>query len=350
LIHEVVTVYPADTNRIYFLGFSGGARVASMAAMYQVQVKGVIACGAGFGSTEQPIRYKFDYFGIAGTADFNMNEMLELDRPLTQAGFRQFITTFPGKHAWPPASVMEDAFCWITLNAMKDGRMEKDDLFLSGVVTMFGDRVKELKSNNQPVAAAEACREAISFVEGLVPADKFKEELLKIEILPDYQAQVAYRLSVLKKEEEEKQELMQALQSKDLTWWKARIKTYELGSANDEFKKKNINPEDTLKARRLMAFLSLFCYMNANAAVSRQNETAAVKILAIYEMADTANPEPNYMRAILLARRNENKAAIEQLKIAVTKGFDDKKRFAGQPEFRSLSNSPEWLDLKKTLK
>ena len=47
LMQEIRTVYPVDTNRIWLLGFSGGARVATAAAMSQVKVKGVIACGAG---------------------------------------------------------------------------------------------------------------------------------------------------------------------------------------------------------------------------------------------------------------------------------------------------------------
>ncbi len=99
-----------------------------------------------------------------------------------------------------------------------------------------------------------------------------------------------------------------------------------------------------------MAFLSLFCYMNANAALAQQDQNAAIKIITIYEMADATNPEPNYMRAVLLARRSENDAAIAQLKIAVTKGFSDKKRLASQPEFTSMYNSPAWSDLLKTLK
>jgi hypothetical protein len=109
------------------------------------------------------------------------------------------------------------------------------------------------------------------------------------------------------------------------------------------------NPEDTLKDRRLMAFLSLFCYMNANAAVQKHDENAAVKIVAIYEMADPENPEPNYMRAVLFAHRSQNDAAIAQLKIAVSKGFTDKKRLTGQQEFQSLNNSQGWNDLMKTI-
>ena len=345
LANEVRTVYPVDTNRIYLLGFSGGARVAAMAAMYMIPVKGVIGCGAGLGGSEQPVLYKFDYFGIAGTADFNMNEMVQLDEPLSRAGFRHFITTFPGKHAWPPEVVMEDAFHWITYNAMKDGQLKKDEAYISGVNAAFEARISDLEKTNQLIAAADICREAISFAEGLTGTGKFKEMMMILENNPDYKSQVTYRQNILKTEEEEKQELMQALQAKDLNWWKEWIHHHASRITRHE----NINPEDTLKDRRLLAFLSLFCYMNANAAMQKQDENAALKIVTIYEMADPENPEPNYMRAILLARRSENEAALAQLSIAVSKGFTDKKRLTGQQEFQSMNNPQGWNDLLKTI-
>ena len=90
--------------------------------------------------------------------------------------------------------------------------------------------------------------------------------------------------------------------------------------------------------------------MNANAAVSGQDENAAAKIISIYEMADPANPEPNYMRAVMLARRSQNEAAIVQLNIAATKGFADKQRLTHQPEFQAMNSLPAWADLMKTVK
>ena len=90
--------------------------------------------------------------------------------------------------------------------------------------------------------------------------------------------------------------------------------------------------------------------MNANATITRQNESAAIKIIAIYEMADAANPEPNYMRAVLLARRSENEAAFGQLKMASAKGFTDKDRLTRQTEFQEMSSSPSWFDLLKKIK
>lgn len=339
MLGEIRSVYPSDSNRIYLAGFSGGSRVAGMAATYYREVKGVIGCGAGFAAGNQPPDSRFDYFGIAGTADFNLNEMIRLDGILDRLGIRHFITTFPGPHAWPPASVMEDGFQWITLNAMKDGTLNRDDSLISRIMSGFNDRISSARDQNQLIAAAEACREAVSFSEGLIPADGFKQTLQSVEIHPEYKKQIAYRAKILKKESNEQQSLLDDLFSRDQLWWKKRIE--QMSSKH----MKGLNPEDTLMNARLSAFLSLMCYSNASQAINQRNREVAKKLIDVYELADPLNPEPNYMRAVILLQGYDTTAAFGQLNIAIGKGFSDKSRMVQQPEFRMLKNSTVWFDL-----
>jgi hypothetical protein len=56
------------------------------------------------------------------------------------------------------------------------------------------------------------------------------------------------------------------------------------------------------------------------------------------------------MRAVLLARRSDNEAALTQLSMSVSKGFTDKARLNAQPEFRQLNSSTSWDDLMKSIK
>ena len=344
MLGEISSVYPSDSNRIYLAGFSGGSRVAGMAAIYYRAVKGVIGCGAGFAAENQQPAGRFDYFGIAGTADFNMNEMIRLDGILDRLGIRHFITTFPGPHAWPPAGVMEDGFQWITLNAMKDGTLHRDDSVINLIMSGFNDRISSARGLNQLIAAAEACREAISFSDGLLPGDGFRKTLQSLEALPEYKKQIAYRTKILKKESNEQQSLMDDLFSRDETWWKRRIEQM------DSKHMKGLNQEDTLMNARLRAFLSLVCYSNANQAIRQRNREVAKKVIDVYELADPLNPEPNYLRAVILLQRYDTTAAVGQLNIAIVKGFSDKSRMVQQPEFRMLKNSTAWFDLLQKMK
>ncbi len=345
LTREIRTQYPVDTSRIWFLGFSGGARVASGSAMYLTPVRGVIGCGSGFGNTRQPLRYRFDYIGLAGLADFNMHEVQKLEEPLTRAGFRHFISVFPGGHEWPPAGVMENAFRMTLLNDMKDGRLAKNDSLPDAVLSSLKVRIDSLARSGDPMAAAEYCRWAIALTEGLAPTGPFRESLSGLSASSLFRERQTYREEVLLREEKEKEMLIRDIREKSVEWWKERTGR-EFGL------RKNVRiaagwkrVEDTLMSHRLLSFLSLYCYMNAQSALARRENEAAIKIVTVYGLCDPSNPEPDYMNAVLHARRGENKEAMSSLRSALGKGFSDKPRMLSQPEFSGYTGTPGWTEM-----
>jgi len=344
MFREIVSIYPIDTSRIYMTGFSGGSRVAATAALMTHLVRGVIGCGAGLPGDIDPSGFRADYFGIVGTADFNMNEMLQLDEPMNRAGIRHFITTFPGPHGWPPVETMEQGFQWITLNAMRDGALPVDRELTGRIMEGFGKRVEEAVQENHLLAAAGFCREAISFAGRLTSSEHFESRLAEIEQLAAYKQQLSYRTALLKDEAAEQQVLGTSIVTRDLAWWKNRV------GLMDSRHMKGKNPEDTLMNARLQAFLSLACYSYANGAINQQRYQEAEKFVSLYETADPPNPEANYMQAILLVNRGEEAAAMAQLKVAISKGFSDKQRLLRQPELQPLKSSPSWNDILKTMK
>jgi hypothetical protein len=160
---------------------------------------------------------------------------------------------------------------------------------------------------------------------------------------PVYKKQVSYHDEILKKEKNEQQELMEALFSKDISWWKERIKKLTMTNSK-------MNPEDTLMNARLGAFLSLLCYSNVNAAMNQRNAEMAEKLVGIYQLADPKNPEPYYLKAVILMQRNDTVQAMKKLEEAVSKGFSDKNRLLGQPEFEGIKNETAFFDLMKKIK
>jgi hypothetical protein len=325
------------------MGFSGGARIACLAAMMYPRVKSVIGCGAGFPQGNQPPLYKFDYFGIVGAADFNLNEMMELDGMLGIMKLRHYILTFPGPHTWPPAAVMEDGFRWNILNAMKDNRIKKDDRQIDLFLGALQMRIDSLKNRNRLIEASAICNLAVQSADGLRNTTPFRKKSELIAQNPVYKKQVSYHDEILKKEKNEQQELMEALFSKDISWWKERIK--KLTMTNPK-----MNPEDTLMNARLGAFLSLLCYSNVNAAMNQRNAEMAEKLVGIYQLADPKNPEPYYLKAVILMQRNDTVQAMKKLEEAVSKGFSDKNRLLGQPEFEGIKNETAFFDLMKKIK
>ena len=113
LVSEAQTRFHADSTRLFFMGFSGGARVSCLLGMYGFPVKGVIGCGAGLPSTGTPPAGSFDYFVIAGEAVPNLAEVISQDDALTEAGWRHRLMVIPGGHAWPPSAEMGKAIQWM---------------------------------------------------------------------------------------------------------------------------------------------------------------------------------------------------------------------------------------------
>lgn len=347
LYAEAVTTLPSDTNQIWMAGFSGGARIAYLSAFYKVPARGVISCGAGLAGAGGAPEYKPAYYGVAGLADFNMNELVQLGYPLSQAGVTYAIRLFNGRHAWPPADVMDDAFSWLSLRAMEAGHAPRDDAKLAAYLSAMQSKVNRSLRDEDFIGARDLCREARAALGNLVPAGRFNSLSDSIERLPSYSLRREYRTTVMAEEEKERQMLIDAIGSKEAAWWSSRMTGYDrvISAGGSGWR----HAEDTLRIRRIQAFLGVLCYMNANAILTSVNHDAALRILSIYEICDPANPEPHYLRAMVMARNNDTLPALRELKSAVKKGFRDKLRLTGQAEFAGMKELPVFYDVMKSI-
>lgn len=343
LLEEVKTRYPLDTNQIYVMGFSGGARVATLAAMLHPEIKSVIGCGAGFPQGNQPPIYHFDYFGIAGEADFNLREMLELDGMLDLIGFRHFLLTYKGNHSWPPARVMEKAIEWTLFNAMKDGRAGKKESRINESVEKLRKEADSLMKKGRLTEASITIELALNGLEGLAKDQDLHQKLIDIRANAIYKKQQEYHQMVLEREEKAQAELAGALFTKDKDWWVNRINGLKRVRPGD-------NPEDTLMNARLRAYLSLLCYSNVTAIMNQHNIPLAMKVNDIYRLADPDNTEPWYLGAVIQIQTGDTTGAIRQLSTAIEKGFNDRQRILQQPEFEKLQSRPDVFDLMKEIK
>jgi dienelactone hydrolase len=126
------TRFSIDEHRVYFAGFSGGARVASRIAQQCKCAAGVLLNGAGFGIGTPPSRDSvFAVFAAVGNLDFNYPEVTHLDAALESNGFPHFLRYFDGPHQWAPRPVMEEALAWFRLIAMKQSLEPRDDNFIA---------------------------------------------------------------------------------------------------------------------------------------------------------------------------------------------------------------------------
>ena len=113
--NRIITAFMGDVerkihvnkNKMYTAGFSGGARIATLVALYNSTVAGVIECAAGFPQVQNPVNKSFTWIGVVGNRDFNFLELKNLYQQLENNRWNSHLLVFDGKHDWPPAKVMD---------------------------------------------------------------------------------------------------------------------------------------------------------------------------------------------------------------------------------------------------
>jgi predicted esterase len=156
-----------DDRRIYFAGFSGGARVAAVLAQRCKCAAGVLLDGAGFGGPGPSRDAIFAVFATAGTYDFNYPELSELEEKLDEAGFPHLLRHFDGPHEWAPVAVIEQALAWFRLIAMKQGREARDPSFIAQQETSATALAQALEQSGQLYEAWREYRQAATTFDGL---------------------------------------------------------------------------------------------------------------------------------------------------------------------------------------
>jgi len=283
LLSETTGRYSIDQERIYVMGFSGGARVAAILGFYQGGVAGVIGCGAGLPAINQPVRFKPDYISIVGNADFNMNELINLDKQLDQSNFTHALILFDGKHDWPPVDIMENAFIWNEFCSMRKDLVQKNDSMILGFVHSMEKIINNDKETGNILAEHDHLVNLIRFVNGLSPVEHLQKSLAEVENSSAFKMQQRQLNQQTGKEMQEQQSLNDNFFPKDIGWWKKKISNYELRIRQGK------DSSDVRMYKRLKSYLSLLCYMSYTRVLSSNDTIAAKHAMEIYELVDPEN-------------------------------------------------------------
>jgi len=159
--------FAIDEGRVYFAGFSGGARVAAALAQNCKCSAGVLLSGAGFPGVPPSRDVIFPVFAAVGVYDFNYPELSDLDEKLEATGFPHVLRHFDGSHQWAPQEVMGEAFAWFELMAMKQNREPRDESFIAAQEKEAASRAKALESSGNAYEAWREFRQAAATFSGL---------------------------------------------------------------------------------------------------------------------------------------------------------------------------------------
>ena len=346
---EVHTRLPAEPDRIYTAGFSGGAAVAYVLSRSTREVAGIIACGGRFlpddlKGNDVPI------FSIAGDTDFNYHEMHDVDAFLAEQGNPHRLVIFEGPHSWMPPSLAREAVGWFELLAMTRGLRPADNELVASLYADDLASARALETEEQLIAAARRYREMTATYAGLhdtAAAQKAADRLEK-------SAELKQQAKDLKRWNAYEQNYFENMNRQFYRLRNAEIAPPAAGVARDlridELKRRagGSGIEGVTAQRALNALSSgLNFYLARDLTAAGQYDRLVVCLeLGLQVQGDSAVGWYNLACARALMGRED--AAVAALERALELGFDRDELLATDPDLDTLRGRDDFKALLAT--
>ena len=331
MIDDVQRLFSVDTRRLYFVGFSGTARISwNFGNNLSENTAGVIGFGAGLPSTRWLMARTLDdgppfaFYGGTGKLDFNYEEVIELDWTLDSEDFAHVFEFYEGPHAWPPPAVFERALEWMEVQAVRSGLRDPDEVLLDGLLQRRMDRAGALEAEGAVYAAAGNYRDITTDFAGLRDVEAARDragELSESRAFRDTEA--ALRSAI-----EERQQFENRVGDVLRSVWRT-LRPFDVDDTVrrldvDKLKERasgNTDDEDAQVARRMLEslFLRASFYEPRSYIEAEEFEIA----VALYRLADVIRPRSPRVclgLARAYAQLDESDRAFEALECVVETG------------------------------
>jgi predicted esterase len=341
-----------DEKRIYFAGFSGGARVAAQIALRCKCAAGVLLNGAGFPVGTSPSRESvFAVFTAVGTFDFNYPEVTRLNETLEQFGFPHALGYFEGPHQWAPATVMDQALAWFRLMAMKQSVEPRDDKFIAQQHDAALGRAHSLEQSADLYLAWREYRQSAATFDQLADITPFRQAV----------ASLASHKAVREGAKRQKQDFAeQDNLTNDISAGLVSLRQLSANLANNlnDTRQKIIKlreaviyekrPDKARVKRRAIAGILVEAMEAGNDRLEAKDLTLAKDY---FELATDADPDsPWALNSLATARAlgNDRKGALEALRQAKAKAKNPETFstwLQGEPAFAKFRDDPQFRSL-----
>lgn len=332
-----------DNDRQYTFGFSGGAKIASMVAIADGGIAGVVACGGGFPEQHPPLKQPFTFISFVGNKDFNNLPVTQLDKLLDSTSLTHQLIVFNGKHQWPPVAYIEEAFQWLDMDAMRMKTMPKNDAMIKSIRDKFVSEAENYHQKDNRVEEYYTYKMLLNFLRDLDDVGNFAAKVQELENSEELQKYFRDEVTFQAEEAQEIIEFRAHLSRMDQDWWEKKI----------AIMKRIIEYDSTsplaLQTQRMLSYLSLEMYMGTSSEFNARNYPASSYFAGLYSLVDPENPETSYLEACLYMTSRNSDKALSMLKDAVKLGFSDSRRLEQDSNFVSLHNTSEYNKLLKEI-
>lgn len=355
LISDTRKRFSLDEKRIYTTGFSGGARVATrIASSCNGCVAGVIACGAGFPPDLPPKRnLPFAFYGTIGLEDYNFPELLNLDEKLDSLNAPHRIETFAGAHQWASAQLLTEAVEWMEVQAMRNGRSERKEPLIELLWQREIVRAQSFEAVPKLYEAYKSYAALVADFKGLKDVAAYEKKLQALRETKEVKQAIKDERGQVQKQLETAARIIN-LGSNLLAEPSQRGEVIkELREEIDGLRKKAQATEDSIERRMARRTLRQVFAQTFEAAMFNYHPNRQYQIaVANLEVATLIAPDHRmvaYEMARAYALSGEKKKAIESLKRAVEKGFNDTAAIERQKDFNVLRTEAEFTSIIKSI-
>lgn len=339
-----------DERRVYVAGFSGGARMAvRFSYLYQGCVAGVVACGAGFPADIKPSSaLPFPVFSVAGTDDFNFPEMKKLDDALNKFSVPHHLAIFEGAHEWPPTDTCNAAVEWMELQAMKSGRLPRDEAWLDQLLLEQTRKALVAEEARDFYAAYKSYQAAANDFRGLLDVSRLEQKAAVLRRTREVVRALDEEDGEIRRQEKIASELV-ALLERRRDPNESAVANLSFRKAVDDLRKAAHGRDDTGErrvARRALKQVFAQFYEGATNLIRRRENyaLAAVSLAAAAELAPD-NAQILYELACAHALNRDKRRAFVALRKAIENGFRDVEELARSEAFAALRGEAEYRKL-----
>jgi tetratricopeptide (TPR) repeat protein len=347
VLNDLAYRFKLDKRRVYVAGFSGGSRVALAIAVTNNIIAGVIGCGAGLPNEKSlwPLNNSsFLYYGIAGTRDMNLLEMLDLMEYMKTTRVMAYLRTFDGGHQWPSPEIMQEAIEWLTIRAMSRALIATDSAVISSSANKTKMLVKNLTASGNLTDAARYMKYVIRDFPGTGFAKETTLRLASLEQSKSYKDALHEFQNISTLENSKKEKYIRQIENISnlpyvpdsvLSWWKSEIGT--LNPMRD-----NTGSLKSPMASRLLNFISILCSEQGTALFRQKQFDLSSFYFEVCTLSDSENMNNFYNLARSLSSSNRKKEAIDALNKAINHGFNSKKLIEVEPAFNNIRNDEKF--------
>jgi tetratricopeptide (TPR) repeat protein len=343
--------FQIDDHRVYAAGFSGTVRACcSLARAVPGTIAGVIGAGAGFPFHEPPRKGDpFVFFGTLGDKDFNYYEVMDLEPRLVETGIVHRIEIFDGIHQWPPEELATRALGWMEVQAMKSGTRTKDPAVIDELWKQTLARAREAEAAGNLFQAHRYYSGAAADFAGLRAADDLAQAGRKAAELaanPALQRDWKEREIRLKHDKEFLAGAPAILANVNPSGQPATVAQVAAALHIPELRAKAKNapdPDERLAAQRVLNTLGMqTSYYMPESFNQRQQWDRSIFILSVAAEIAPESPFVWYNRAQAYAHKGDRRRALNDLQLAVDRGWKDLAAIQNEEAFAPLRQDPEY--------